>query len=174
MCNFFAFRDTPDTHTKKKRKISVMYTTPKDQKETNKNKTNPHRVVFKNIKPWDSHPYASPEGHGTTPSGGHRRWPRTRPLGAAMRLTALRQSPKEIARHPTNSKQPKRKEPNTPDPPSPTTLCDKDTAHSIACITNRGNHNGVQYDLNVPRNLTCISLSPATPYLNAPPTLTFL
>jgi hypothetical protein len=86
-----------------------------------------------------------------------------------MRLTALRQSPKEITRHPTNSKQQKRIEFHIPDPPNPTTPWDKDTANSIAGITIRGNHRGVQYDLTVPRTLTCISLYPTTPYVNASP-----
>ena len=147
----------------------MIYPPPKDQKKTNKYKAILHHDVFFNTKPWDSRPYASPEGHETTPSEKCQRWSNTWPLGAAMRLTALRQSLKDISMHPTNSGQPKRKEFHVLDPPNPTTPCDKDTAHSIACITNRGNQNGVQYDLNVPRTLTCIFLSPATPYVNASP-----
>ena len=89
----FAHRDTPDTYTKGTRNQSVIYPPPKDQKETNKNKINSYHYVFLNTKPSDLHPYASPEGLGTTPFEGYQRWPKTRPRGAAMRLTALRQPP---------------------------------------------------------------------------------
>jgi hypothetical protein len=51
LCNLFDLRDTPDTHTNKTRTISVIYAPPKDQKETNKNKTNMHHDVFFNTKP---------------------------------------------------------------------------------------------------------------------------
>ena len=86
----FLHSETPYLYTKKTRTTSAIYPPPKDQKETNNNKTNLHHSAFLNTKPWDSHPYASPEGLGTTPSEEYQRWPKTGPLGAAMRLTALR------------------------------------------------------------------------------------
>ena len=71
-----------------------------DKTETNKIKIKHHNTVFFNTKTWDTHPYASPEGHETTSLGKYQRWSTTRPLGAAMRLTALSQS-EDISRHPT-------------------------------------------------------------------------
>ena len=68
LCNLFAHRDTPDSHTKGTRITRVIYPPPKDQKEINKDKADLHHDVFLNTKPWDSRPYASPEGPGTTPS----------------------------------------------------------------------------------------------------------
>jgi hypothetical protein len=168
LCDLFAHRYTPETHTKWTRKTSVIYSTLKNLTKTGKNKTKLHHRVFLNTRTRDSYPTASPEGHGTTPSEKCLRWSDTRPLGAAMQLTVLRQPPKDIS-IPMNSGHPKRKESNVPDPRNPTTPGDKDTAHSIAGITNRGNHNGVQYDLTVPQTLTCISLSPVTPYVNVSP-----
>ena len=53
----------------------------------------------------DTHPYASREGHGTTPSTKCQWWSAMRPFGAAMRLTASRQ-PYDISK-PKNSKHPK-------------------------------------------------------------------
>ena len=85
-----------------------------------------------------------------------------------MRLTALRQPPKDITR-PKQPRQSKRKKSNVLDPPNPTNPCVKNITHSIAGTTNRENRNGVQYDLTVPRTLTCISLSPTTLYVNASP-----
>jgi len=73
-----------------------------------------HNTVFFNAKSWDSHPYASPKGHGTTPSEKYHRWSNTRPLEAAMRLTALRFPPNDISRHPKNSGHLK----TTPKPPN--------------------------------------------------------
>ena len=81
----------------------MIYSPLKDHTETNKNKTNLHNIVSLNTKPWDSHPYASPEGPGTTPYEKYQSWSNTGPLGAAMRLTSVRQSPKDISRHPKNS-----------------------------------------------------------------------
>jgi hypothetical protein len=86
----------------------VIYSSPNDPAETKENTTNLHHVVFFNIKLRELHPFAYSEGHGTTLSEGYQCWPKTGPLGAAMRLTALRQSPKEVTRHPKNSKHPKK------------------------------------------------------------------
>jgi hypothetical protein len=69
---------------------SVIYSTPNDPTEKKDNSTNQHYDVFFNTKPWDLHPYALPEGHGTTPFEGYQWWPKTWSLGAAMRLTAFR------------------------------------------------------------------------------------
>ena len=113
LCNLFALRETPCLHTKHTRITGVIYPPSTDQTETNKNKIKHHNTVFLNTKPWDSTPYASPEGHGATPFEKCQQWPNTRPLGAAMRLTALRQSPITISR-PKNSRQLKLK----PDPPN--------------------------------------------------------
>jgi hypothetical protein len=95
LCDLFAHRYTPDTHTKWTHTTSVIYSTLKDPTETGK-KTNLHHRVFLNTQMWDSHPIASPEGLGTTPSEKCQQWSDARPLGAAMRLTALRQSPPKI------------------------------------------------------------------------------
>ena len=57
-----------------------------------------HNTVFFNTSAWGSHPYASPEEPGTTPSEICQRWSTERPLGVAMRLTALRQPPKDSPR----------------------------------------------------------------------------
>ena len=70
--------------------------------------------MFLNTQTWDSHANASPEGPGTTPSEKYPRWPNTGPLATAMRLTALRQSPTDTSRHPTNSGHLK----STPEPPN--------------------------------------------------------
>jgi hypothetical protein len=102
LCNLFAFRDTLDLPTKQTRITSVIYPPLAYQTEANKNKIKHHNNVFLNTKTWDLHPYASPEGPGSTPSEKYQRWPIVGPLGAAMRLTALRQTPKDISRHPTN------------------------------------------------------------------------
>ena len=87
MCNLYAARDTPDSLPKCTRNPRVIYPPSKDQTETRENKINLHHNVFTNTKPWDSHPYVSPEGHGTTLFEGYQRWPKMVPLGAAMRLT---------------------------------------------------------------------------------------
>jgi hypothetical protein len=74
MCNFFALRETLDLLTKQTRITRVIYSPTGDQTETNKNKKTHHNTVFFNNKPWDSLPFASPEGHGTTPSEKCQRW----------------------------------------------------------------------------------------------------
>ena len=61
--------------------------------------------MFSNTQIWDHHPYASPEGPGTTPSEKCQGWSTARPLGAAMRHTALRQS--YDSPRPMNSRKPK-------------------------------------------------------------------
>ena len=91
-----------------------------DQTKVHKSKKRHHNTVFFNTTTWGSHPYASPEGHGTTPSEKCQRWSTVGPLGAAMRLTALRQSPKDIS-GPMNSRHMKRK--STPNYKYSTLLC---------------------------------------------------
>jgi len=122
LCDLCAHRYVPNTHTKWTHTTSVIFYTLKDPTETGKNKINMHHRVFLNTHTRDSHPTASPEGLGTTPSEKCQWWSDTGPLGAAMRLTALRQSPKEIS-IPKNSGHPK----PTPEPlkdPLPLLLCD--------------------------------------------------
>ena len=108
LCNLFAHRHTPDTHTKQTRKTSVIYPPFADQTKAHKNKKQHHNTVFFNTKAWGSNPNASSEGLGTTPSKKCQRWSTVGPLGAAMRLTALRQSPKD-ASGPKHPRQMKRK-----------------------------------------------------------------
>jgi hypothetical protein len=107
LCNFVALRETPDLHEKQTRITSVTYQPSKDTIVTNTNKANHHNTRFFDTKSRDSHSYASPEGHEATPSEKYQRGPNTRPLGAAMRLTALRHSPTYISRQPKNSGHPK-------------------------------------------------------------------
>ena len=75
---------------------SVIYPPLADQTKTHKNAKQHHNTVFFNTTAWVSHPHASPEGHGTTPSDKYQGWPTAGPLEAAMWLTALRQ-PKDIS-----------------------------------------------------------------------------
>ena len=89
LCSFFALRDTPNLT----RMTSVIYSPTEDQKETTKNKNNHHKPVFFNTNKRDSYPYASPEKLGTTPFGKYQRRSTVGPIGAAMRLTALRLPP---------------------------------------------------------------------------------
>jgi len=119
----FAFRETPDLQTKHARTTSVIYPPSTYQSETNKTKKKHHNTVFLNTKPWDSTPYASLEGSGTTLSEKCQRWPNTRPLGAAMRLTALHLFPTDIFRQSMNSMQLKPK-PKPPNDLYPHLLCD--------------------------------------------------
>jgi hypothetical protein len=84
----------------------VIYSPLAYQIETHKYKPKHHNTVLFNTITWDPHPYASPEGLGTTPSEQYQRWSTEGPLEAAMRLTALRQPPKDISK-PKNSRQPK-------------------------------------------------------------------
>ena len=98
MCSLFVHRQSPNSHTKKARITSVIYSPSEDQTETNKNKKQHHNTVFLNTITWGTLPYASPEGHGTTPFEECQRWSTIGPLGAAMRLTVLRQSPKDVSR----------------------------------------------------------------------------
>ncbi len=92
LCDLFEHRHTPDIYTKRTRTTSVIHPPFADQTKTHKNEAQHHNTVFFYIIAWRSHPYASPEGLGTTPSKKCQRWSRVGPLGAAMRLTALRQS----------------------------------------------------------------------------------
>ena len=104
MYNLLAHRHTEDRHTKWTRITCVIYSTPKDPTDMGETSINLHHRVFLNTQTWDSHPNASPEGPGTSPSEKYQRWPNTRPLGAAMRLTALRKSPTDISKQQKNSK----------------------------------------------------------------------
>ena len=107
LCTLFAPRVTPDSITKRTRTLSVIFPPQEAQTELNKYKTKHHNPVFLNTTAWDSHPHASPEGLGTTPSAGSQRRSAARSLGAAMRLTALRhpkESPKLLTRNPKNSR----------------------------------------------------------------------
>ncbi len=107
LCTLFAPRVTPDTHTETTRITSVIYINQKDPIVTDVNNKYLHHRVTTNTQTWDSYPCASPEGPGTTPSVGLCRWINTRPPGAAMRLTALRQpeeSPKPMTRNLKNSR----------------------------------------------------------------------
>ena len=108
LCINFALRETPDLITKQTRTTSVICSPTKDLPETTKNKNNHHNPVFLNTNKRDPYSYASPEGHGTTPSEKCQRWSTVRPLGADMRLTALRQPSKNISR-PKQSRQKKMK-----------------------------------------------------------------
>jgi len=105
---FFALRETPDLFTKRTRITSVIYSPTEDQTETTKNKNNHRTPVFLNTNKRDSYPYASPERPGTAPSRKCQRRSTLGPLGAAMRLTALRQPPEYIS-IPKQPRQPKPK-----------------------------------------------------------------
>jgi hypothetical protein len=83
----------------------VTYSTKEEQTEKGKKETHPSQPCISKYNQRDSHPNASPEGHGTTPFAKCRRWSKARPLGAAMRLTASRQ-PYDISKL-QNSKHPK-------------------------------------------------------------------
>ena len=88
----------------------------------------------------DSYPYASPERHGTTPSGMYQRWSTTGPLGAGMRLTALRHSTKDISR-PKQPRQPKRNpEPLNDIYPQPSNDC-RPASPEAGKIESNGMHN---------------------------------
>jgi hypothetical protein len=146
MCSFFALRYTPDTHPKMTSTIRVIYSTPNNPTKTKEINTDLHHDVFRiNTQPEDLHPYASPEGFGITPYEGYQWWPKTGPLGAAMRLTALRKSPKEITRHPKNSRHQKMKT-KPPDPPKHV-IRDKNSSIPTAGSTIRRNMHGVRYNM---------------------------
>jgi hypothetical protein len=95
----------------------VVYPPLADHTEKIKSKTKQHNPVFLYTTTWGSHPHASPEGPGTTPSEKCHGWSTTGPLGAAMRLKALRQPPNESP-GPMNPRQKKRMA-NINDLPSP-------------------------------------------------------
>ncbi len=101
-------RETPDQNTKRTRNTSVIYSPKEEHTEKEKNENNHHKPVFLNTNKRDSYPYASPEGPRTTPSEICQRWFVVRPRGAAMRLSALRQPPKDISR-PKQPRQSKKK-----------------------------------------------------------------
>ncbi len=125
----------------------MIYVTQKDPTITGENKKYLHHRVSLNTQPWDSHPYASPEGPGTTPYVGLLRWPKTRPPGAAMRLTALRQpkeSPKLMTRTPKNSRP--KLIPKLPDPSNQTTPHENVSVLPTPGKTRRGDDRGGQYD----------------------------
>ena len=67
LCDLFTHRETPDTYTKRTRKISVIYPPLAYQTETDKTETQHQNTVFLNTIAWGTHPYAPPEGPGTTP-----------------------------------------------------------------------------------------------------------
>ena len=97
MCSLFTPRETPDVNTKHTRITSVIFPPYAHQTHMKKNETKHHNTVFLNTKTWEPHPNASPEGPRTTPYEKYQRWSVVRPLGAAMRLTALRQPPKDAS-----------------------------------------------------------------------------
>jgi hypothetical protein len=130
MCIFFAPRDTPDTHTKETRITSVVSVTQNDPTVTGVNKKYLHHKVFSNTKTWDLHPYASPEGPGTPPSENCQGWSTARSLGAAMRLTALRQPPTDSPR-PMNPRPKSRKTHNKALPHSHTYYCKLPSPESV-------------------------------------------
>ena len=99
VCNLFAYRQTRDVHTRQTRTTSVIF--PPYADKTDQNKTSQHSIL--QYKTWDTHPYASSEGTETTSLGKYMRRSTTRSLGAAMGLTALRQT-EDISRHPTTYK----------------------------------------------------------------------
>ena len=105
LCSIFALREIPDLLTKQTRIISVVYSKTEDQTASTENKKNHHNHVLLNTNERDSSPYASPERPVTAPSGKCQRRLTVGPLGAAMRLTAMRQ-PYESPR-PKNPRQPK-------------------------------------------------------------------
>ena len=90
---------THENDTQNKRDLST--TRKPNQNAQNRKATSQHSIF--NTTAWGSHPHASPEGPGTTFSDKYQGWPTAEPLGAAMRLTALRQ-PKDIS-EPKNFKQ---------------------------------------------------------------------
>jgi len=106
LCDFFAHRHTPDIYTKQTRTPSVIYPPFADQTKMHKTAKQHHNTVFFITTAWGSYPYASPEGPRTTPSEKCQRWSTVGPLGAAMRLTALRQSPTDFSgpKHPRQIK----------------------------------------------------------------------
>ena len=107
-CNFFAIRDATDLNTKVTRMISVIYSPTEAQTDTTKNENKHHNLVFLNTNNRDSYPYALHERLRTSPFGIYRRWSTAGPLGAAMRLTASHQPPKDINR----PKQPRQRKQN--------------------------------------------------------------
>ncbi len=105
-----------ETDTQNKRNLSTI----RRPNKAHENKKQHHNTVFFNTTAWGSHPYALREGPGTTPLEKCQRWSTVGPLGAAMRLTALRQSPKDVSK-PMNPRQMKRK--SAPNDKHSTLLC---------------------------------------------------
>ncbi len=95
LCSLFAPREPPDIITKQTRTVSVIFPPYAYQTETHKNKITHYNPVFLYTTAWGSHPHASLEGLGTTPSGKCLGGSTPGPLGAAMRPKALRQPPNE-------------------------------------------------------------------------------
>ena len=108
LCDHLAHRHIPDSYTKWTRTPNVIYPPLAIPRKTHINGKQHHNTLFFNTTAWDFHPHASPEGPGTAPSEKCQRRSFARPLGAAMRLTASRQSPKDTPR-PRNSRQMKLK-----------------------------------------------------------------
>ena len=100
---FCTTRDTRPKHETNTQHKRDLFAKRRTNRKGKKNKNNHHNPVFFHTNKRDSYPYASPEGHGTTPSKMCQRWSAVRPLGAAMRLTVLRQS-FDISRQSTNSR----------------------------------------------------------------------
>ncbi len=67
LCNLFAPRGSPDLYTKCTRNTSVIYSTKEEQTKKEKKENQPSQLCFSKYTQRDSSPYASPEGHGTTP-----------------------------------------------------------------------------------------------------------
>ncbi len=120
---------TRHTHTKWTRTTSVIYAPFADQTETHKNETQLHNTVLFNTTAWGSHPYASPEGHGTTPYENCQLWSTVGPLGAATRLTALLPAPNDISKL-MNSRQPNIT-PEAPNDSSPSFFANTNTSPQL-------------------------------------------
>jgi len=166
LCSFFPLRDTPDLNTKVTRMTSVIYSPTEARTDTTKNENKHHNPVFLNTNNRDSYPYASPERPRTTPSGIYQRWSTTGPLGAAMRLMASCQPPKDITR-PKQPRQPKQ----NPDAlndiyPHPPNDCIPDSTKA-GKIENYGRHN-TPYGgaVREPRDLVCPKYLPELPTLS--------
>jgi len=132
LCDLFAHRHTLDIYTTQTRTSSVIYAPFADQTKMHKTEKQHHNTIFFNTTAWGSHPYASPEGPRTTPSKKRQRWATVGPLGAAMRLTALRQPPKDVS-GPKNPRHMKRKSIPTDLHTSPLCYCKHTSPESKKC-----------------------------------------
>ena len=156
LCNFFALRDTPETHTKTARTTSVIYSPQSVDYPKKQYTKSTHHEVFFNTITRDSHPYASPEGACRRPPRGNNWLARCGTLGAAMRLTASRQSydsPKPTNR---NLLSPSHITiPTLPIPPNQITPHINVSVHHSTCITGYGGAIGRLYDSAGSQASTC-------------------